>query len=151
MPNACFERVLTIQLRSRIIIDAHEFHANEVSKSSAQFQILKTNLVKPQDDNNFTDQEYMTCYSHIPGFSLQTKQWAEFAVASILNPGFQNKAFDHLVLPLEKKEMIRSLVNQSENVLSSFDDLIEGKGKGLIFLLHGPPGVGKTFTAGRES
>ncbi|KAF7519891.1 hypothetical protein G7054_g12948 [Neopestalotiopsis clavispora] len=28
-----------------------------------------------------------------------------------------------------------------------FDDLIEGKGKGLIVLLHGPPGVGKTFTA----
>jgi len=28
-----------------------------------------------------------------------------------------------------------------------FDDLIKGKGKGMVFLLHGPPGVGKTFTA----
>ena len=27
------------------------------------------------------------------------------------------------------------------------NDLIRGKGKGLIFLLHGPPGVGKTSTA----
>lgn len=29
-----------------------------------------------------------------------------------------------------------------------FDDLIKGKGKGMIFLLHGEPGVGKTLTAG---
>jgi hypothetical protein len=27
-------------------------------------------------------------------------------------------------------------------------DFVEGKGNGLIFLLHGAPGVGKTFTAG---
>ena len=27
-------------------------------------------------------------------------------------------------------------------------DFIKGKGEGLIFLLHGPPGVGKTATAG---
>lgn len=27
-------------------------------------------------------------------------------------------------------------------------DFIRGKGSGLIFLLHGPPGVGKTCTAG---
>jgi SpoVK/Ycf46/Vps4 family AAA+-type ATPase len=30
-------------------------------------------------------------------------------------------------------------------------DLVEGKGSGLIFLLHGTPGVGKTFTAGMSS
>jgi hypothetical protein len=27
-------------------------------------------------------------------------------------------------------------------------DFIEGKGEGLTFLLHGKPGVGKTYTAG---
>jgi len=26
-------------------------------------------------------------------------------------------------------------------------DIVEGKGKGLVILLHGPPGVGKTLTA----
>lgn len=26
-------------------------------------------------------------------------------------------------------------------------DFVENKGKGLIFLLHGKPGVGKTYTA----
>jgi hypothetical protein len=27
-------------------------------------------------------------------------------------------------------------------------DYVDGKGNGLIFLLHGGPGMGKTFTAG---
>lgn len=27
-------------------------------------------------------------------------------------------------------------------------DFVKGKGEGLIFLLHGKPGVGKTYTAG---
>lgn len=30
-------------------------------------------------------------------------------------------------------------------------DFIRGKGEGLIFLLHGKPGVGKTYTAGEPS
>lgn len=30
---------------------------------------------------------------------------------------------------------------------NQFDDVIEGKGKGIIILLSGPPGVGKTLTA----
>jgi DNA polymerase III delta prime subunit len=29
-------------------------------------------------------------------------------------------------------------------------DFVKGKGQGLIFLLHGSPGVGKTCTAGED-
>lgn len=29
-------------------------------------------------------------------------------------------------------------------------DFVKGKGSGLIFLLHGKPGVGKTVTAGKS-
>jgi SpoVK/Ycf46/Vps4 family AAA+-type ATPase len=39
---------------------------------------------------------------------------------------------------------VRSLVLDSS---SGFQDIIEGKGGGCIFLLHGEPGVGKTLTA----
>jgi replication-associated recombination protein RarA len=30
---------------------------------------------------------------------------------------------------------------------NKFDDIIKGKGRGLVTVLHGSPGVGKTLTA----
>jgi SpoVK/Ycf46/Vps4 family AAA+-type ATPase len=58
-------------------------------------------------------------------------------------------AFNHrLVLREEKKELIRALVSvhmgQKDTVKTDFMD---GKGEGLIILLHGGPGTGKTLTA----
>merc|ERR1711985_89974 len=44
----------------------------------------------------------------------------------------------------DRKEMVQALV---EHAGSSFADVVEGKGGGCVFLLHGPPGVGKTLTA----
>jgi hypothetical protein len=79
---------------------------------------------------------------------LATKRWGYFDVAKIDGIHFNHAAFDKLVLPQHQKDLISSLVNEQQNKESSFDDLIKGKGKGLILLLHGEPGVGKTLTAG---
>ena len=43
------------------------------------------------------------------------------------------------------KSLAESFARRSEMWTADF---VEGKGNGLIFLLHGAPGVGKTFTAG---
>jgi SpoVK/Ycf46/Vps4 family AAA+-type ATPase len=55
-------------------------------------------------------------------------------------------AFDHLVVEDKTKKLLKALVT---NKLRSEQgtDIIEGKGNGLIVLLHGGPGTGKTFTA----
>lgn len=45
------------------------------------------------------------------------------------------------------KELIHALVEQHTSRASTFDDFVRGKGKGLIGLLAGPPGCGKTLTA----
>jgi SpoVK/Ycf46/Vps4 family AAA+-type ATPase len=62
---------------------------------------------------------------------------------------WNNNAFeDHLVLKDTKKELIKALVTMHiATSNSSTSDIIEGKGKGLIILLHGGPGTGKTLTA----
>jgi MoxR-like ATPase len=60
---------------------------------------------------------------------------------------YNKTAFDDLVLPQAQKTLARSLINDHAQGSSTYDDVIDGKGKGLIFLLHGPPGVGKTLTA----
>jgi len=72
-----------------------------------------------------------------------------FDVELIRNVNFNTKAFEALLLPPEQKSMIHSLVKIHANDGASFDDIIKGKGKGMVFLLHGAPGVGKTLTAGK--
>ncbi|KLU87170.1 hypothetical protein MAPG_06173 [Magnaporthiopsis poae ATCC 64411] len=58
-------------------------------------------------------------------------------------------AFGQLVLPPGHKEMVTSLVTQHfrDKASGGNADIVRGKGKGLIILLHGAPGVGKTTTA----
>jgi SpoVK/Ycf46/Vps4 family AAA+-type ATPase len=58
---------------------------------------------------------------------------------------WQPEVFDSLELGQRQKTLIHSLVKEHSFV--EFDDLIKGKGKGLIGLLAGSPGCGKTLTA----
>lgn len=98
---------------------------------------------------NLKDEDYIISHWEIPGYCLTHKRWSHFGVDGIKDIVFKTAVFDSLVLPKNKKDLISSLVKAQEIQTSPFDDLIAGKGRGLIFLLHGPPGVGKTLTAGR--
>lgn len=60
---------------------------------------------------------------------------------------YDEKAFASLVLSPDTKKVLSS-VDQLQNSESKFDDLVAGKGKGLVVLLHGLSGIKKTFTAG---
>lgn len=72
---------------------------------------------------------------------------AEFSIDSLNPVQWNDKVFRQLVLPADQKELITALVESHTGGTDSFDDFIKGKGKGLISVLHGPPGVGKTLTA----
>jgi SpoVK/Ycf46/Vps4 family AAA+-type ATPase len=50
------------------------------------------------------------------------------------------------VVDEETKELVQALV-MKQLVAEKSTDLISGKGNGLVILLHGAPGTGKTFTA----
>jgi 2-phosphoglycerate kinase len=60
---------------------------------------------------------------------------------------WNTQAFDSLALEEDKKRMIQALVSAQKTDVQNDMDIVKGKGKGLIILLHGPPGVGKTVTA----
>ncbi|THU94882.1 hypothetical protein K435DRAFT_779208, partial [Dendrothele bispora CBS 962.96] len=84
------------------------------------------------------------------GFNLSTKKWQSFLVDEIQPVVFDEKAWDHLVLDPDTKDLIKGLVEvtKNENTASRMvNDVISGKGGGLIAVLHGPPGTGKTLTA----
>jgi len=93
--------------------------------------------------------ELLICDNVIPGFSLSAKRWCFFELDYIQEFEYNTRAFESLVLAEEQKSMTHSLVKIHADERPQFDDHIQGKGKGMIFLLHGEPGVGKTLTAGK--
>jgi AAA+ superfamily predicted ATPase len=59
-------------------------------------------------------------------------------------------AFESLVLPQEQeglKDLVLAVAKAQSKQLDNFDDVVRGKGRGIILQLSGPPGVGKTLTA----
>lgn len=70
-----------------------------------------------------------------------------FFVDFIKEIEWNENAFNTLVLPEDTKDLLMSFVESQVENKNAFDDVIQGKGKGIIMLLSGPPGVGKTLTA----
>ncbi|KAI1451691.1 hypothetical protein F4805DRAFT_473407 [Annulohypoxylon moriforme] len=82
----------------------------------------------------------------IKGFNLRKKKWFDLNVDRVEEVTWNKDVFEKVVLDSDSKDLIRALVS---NMLATEKntDLIEGKGNGLILLLHGSPGTGKTLTA----
>lgn len=89
----------------------------------------------------------LICQSRLRGYSLKVKRWLDFFVDLVSEISWNGAAFDSLVLPSDQKDLIMSFAEAQVQNRQTFDDVIEGKGKGIIMLLSGPPGVGKTLTA----
>jgi len=96
------------------------------------------------------------------------REWGELSVLGFREIEFRNDAWDRLVIDRDYKELIRSLVGQSavpgveqrrevrggetgegemEEKKGLLEDVVEGKGGGLIIALHGQPGVGESLKA----
>ncbi|KAI0378864.1 hypothetical protein F5Y04DRAFT_141965 [Hypomontagnella monticulosa] len=96
----------------------------------------------------FTDEEYLIASPVVLGFAFAEKLWLEFTVSGIKEISWNEHAYDSLVLQSNTKEIVRALVESHKyHPAASIDDVIQGKGKGLVAVLHGPPGTGKTLTA----
>lgn len=100
-----------------------------------------------------TDIEYMMCCNTTTGFALTQKLWLlDLHINKLSKIKFKSNPFNALQLPAYKKQYVRRLLEgfrKGKNSVEAYDDVVEGKGQGLIFLLYGPPGLGKTLTAGK--
>ncbi|KAI1074235.1 hypothetical protein F5B20DRAFT_596518 [Whalleya microplaca] len=88
-------------------------------------------------------------------FSLRDRKFVNISINCLKPTKHQPNVFESLKIDENHKRMIRSLVKEhimgkklrlEDNEVMG-QDLIRGKGSGLVFLLHGVPGVGKTATA----
>ncbi|KFZ15463.1 hypothetical protein V501_02714 [Pseudogymnoascus sp. VKM F-4519 (FW-2642)] len=157
-----------IFINSRIMVDAasfQEINANytrpSIFKSSDSIdlwlivdaassnQIDESATKSSMDLDALTDEDLLICSPTVLGFSLNDKLWLEFAVADISEISWNESLFNQLAMPSKSKKLIEALTTfqSGEKVKYTFDDFVVGKGRGLIMLLYGPPGVGKTMTA----
>ncbi|KAJ9652347.1 hypothetical protein H2198_008386 [Neophaeococcomyces mojaviensis] len=136
-------------ISSRVMIDTKMFgimkSPNRISLDDYKAMPMD---VSEEEEKEYIDNRDLLLADHkIPGYALQAKRWCWFNV-DLINPiVFNTEAFDSLLLPAKQKSLVHSLVKIHASGNDEFDDMIAGKGKGLVFVLHGCPGVGKTFTA----
>jgi hypothetical protein len=78
------------------------------------------------------------------GCILSSKTWVEMKVLDLQDICFAKDAFGKVVMDEAKKKVLMDCITHKPSQTS---DMIKGKGAGMMILLSGPPGVGKTLLA----
>lgn len=128
-------------VKSRIIVDAEAF---------ITFHPCKSIYLSGQLPAELNDEQRMVTSLMVHGYSLKDKEWLAFYLDCSSAIVWDSQAFDSLVLPQEQenlKDLILAIAKSQSKQLDNFDDVVQGKGRGIIMQLSGPPGVGKTLTA----
>lgn len=99
------------------------------------------------DHEKLSDDDLLLCNATVRGYSFTVKKFLEFFVDQLSPIQWNTRCFDDLVLDVEIKRTVQALVATHAQKREVFDDIVKGKGQGLVCVLHGPPGVGKTLTA----
>ena len=144
--------------RRRVVVDKKgEGHLVEVEVDENGNEIQTEKLDTIAGDNGdaedarvFSEEELLIASPVILGFAFSEKMWLEFSVSGVHDIEWNAGAFDSLVLPESQKSIVKALVQShtsESQKRKNIDDVIQGKGKGLVAVLHGTPGVGKTLTA----
>lgn len=131
-------------------IDVSEWRTSTIHKQSLH-SIASEKFEDRCKDGNLLDAEYTLLPPRVLGYIPVKRIFAQIAVKHLspIEDKDKNEVWERdLILSEDKKKIIRTLVeNQAQMVDQRVPDLVEGKGNGLVILLHGPPGVGKSLTA----
>lgn len=132
------------------IVDASTWLASTVRKHNLHSIASKAFEVRCKE-GDLLDDEYALLPPRLLGYIPVNKKFAQLCVGWLLPVEDKNKDQvwnSDLILDEDKKKIIRTLVeNHAQRADKRTPDLVEGKGNGLVILLHVPPGVGKSLTA----
>ncbi|KAL5118350.1 hypothetical protein ACEQ8H_003699 [Pleosporales sp. CAS-2024a] len=133
---------VVFHVSGRVMVDSQTFvQQNEYT------DLLKPNVEAQVEASSLDDNDVLYCNHCIGGFGFRQKKWCLFAISRLEPVVWNLDAFSKLVMDTRKRNLIHILVKSHRNGSETFDDVVSGKGKGLVGLLSGSPGVGKTLTA----
>jgi hypothetical protein len=139
---------------SRVIIDTAAYNKFNPNSAISVYGLEDdTSYHAPSPDSADEKPSKLTAWQQLlatnvlRGYSLKDKIWLDLQLANVKEIIWNDKAFGSLVLPDDTKDLVLAFAESQIKRDPTFDDIIAGKGKGVIMLLSGPPGVGKTLTA----
>jgi hypothetical protein len=107
-------------------------------------------------DYAFSDEDLCILPARVFAYVLRERRFAQLDARHLKCVAASQNGFDNLKISKKHKTLIQGLVKshflnknveREHGVENIGHDLIIGKGRGLVILLHGVPGVGKTATA----
>ncbi|KZL69635.1 p-loop containing nucleoside triphosphate hydrolase [Colletotrichum incanum] len=107
-------------------------------------------------ETGLTNHESLLCPSTVVTYVFRTRTWEYVHIKNLHPPRFDENMISHLVMSEQRLKTLKALSKSYARVNKHGEgmkdskwsaDFVRGKGNGLIFLLHGKPGVGKTCTA----
>ncbi|ROV96054.1 hypothetical protein VPNG_09177 [Cytospora leucostoma] len=146
-PN-CPSNYLRFDASGRVILDVKTYHRLDPNDS-----IWVVKFGKDHANAELTEEDWLLANAMVRGYSLTAKKFLELSVDNLTEIDWNTRCFDDLVLDPATKKTVQALVATHSQERApyddkdTFDDIVKGKGKGLVCVLHGPPGVGKTLTA----
>ncbi|EPE06110.1 aaa family atpase [Ophiostoma piceae UAMH 11346] len=129
--------------RGRYIVDFTMVDKSKSKKSDDAAMLVKqwSDLAAYPED-----QSLYVCPPLISAYNMQSKHWNLIELDRIQPVRWNKLAFRRLAIPSTTKDVIQALVTKQLSHDKS-TDFISSKGNGLLMLLHGGPGTGKTVTA----
>jgi hypothetical protein len=113
----------------------------------------RTDFDKNPDKRNWDDEQYLICPPRVLGYILQDKQWAQLQVSlleDVKHDDVEDAWTKRLVLAnSDTKRLLLDLVDTHTSPTTTWgakgdkektlevDDIVPGKGKGLVILLYG--------------
>lgn len=132
-------------MSERVVLDARAY--NHYARRLYVNKTMKRADVIDAFHNDKLDREfYLYSCTQLHCFAIQRKKWVRVWIDDLDEVVFNEFAYSSLVLPRDHKELLLSFAEAQIND-GGFDDVIAGKGQGILMLLAGPPGTGKTLTA----
>ncbi|KAL0941515.1 AAA family protein [Colletotrichum truncatum] len=160
-------REKVVRVQERVIVDATAYDRFNPHDSTLTHPIINDNmkdiessrfghaeykvipldhLNKSNSDESLTDNQRLLCVPTVRGYALKTKRWLKLNISCVREITFNEEAFNSLVLPGSYKRLLGAFIESQLQFKNEFDDFVSGKGKGIVILLSGSPGTGKTLT-----